>query len=113
MEKLVVDVDFYRNVYGGTLPEGMFDQAVGSATEVVLALLCPRVPAGLSPVEEKAAKLAVCAQMESGLRSPVASEDVGQFRTTLAGGMMRTQGVPVAAGTAAYLRQAGLLECWL
>ncbi len=111
--RLMVDYDFYWNLYGGLLPESTFNQAVGRAGEIILALLTPRTLADLTDVELECARLAVCAQVESGLDRPVTYENVGEFRSQLAEGMLRIHGMPVSAGAAAYLRQAGLLEMWL
>ncbi len=111
--RLTVDYDFYWNLYGGLLPEMTFNQAVGRAGETILALLSPRTPADLTDVERECARLAVCAQVEAGLDRPVTYENAGEFKTQLADGMLRIHGIPVSAGAAAYLRQAGLLEMWL
>ncbi len=104
---------FYTSSYGGTLPLPLFDGGIRRAEETILALLYPRVPGDLDGTDMTAVKMAVCAQLESGLDRPVAAESAGNSRTELHRTVVRTGGMPVSAGALGYLRQAGLAGGWI
>jgi len=109
----VVDFLTYRETYGGTLPETVFTAQKRGAQDTILALLYPRQPKDLTAVETKAVAMAICAQIDSGLDKPFASEKNGDWRAQYAPGLIRIGGMPVAPGAVGYLRAAGLLESWL
>ena len=67
----------------------------------------------LDGTDMTAVKMAVCAQLESGLDRPVAAESAGNSRTELHRTVVRTGGMPVSAGALGYLRQAGLAGGWI
>ena len=104
---------FYTSSYGGTLPLPLFDGGIRRAEETILALLYPRVQGDLDGADMTAVKMAVCAQLESGLDRPVAAESAGNSRTELHRTVVRTGGMPVSAGALGYLRQAGLAGGWI
>ena len=110
---MLADYIFYTSSYGGTLPRALFDGGIRRAEETILALLYPRVPGDLDGTDMTAVKMAVCAQLESGLDRPVAAESAGNSRTELHRTVVRTGGMPVSAGALGYLRQAGLAGGWI
>ena len=109
----MVDYEFYTSSYGGTLPRPLFDGGIRRASETISALLYPRTPGDLNDEDMTAVKMAVCAQLESGLDRPVSAESAGNSRTELHRGVMRISGMPVSAGAVGYLRQAGLAGGWI
>ena len=110
---MLVDYSFYMSSYGGKLPQPLFDGGIRRAEEVILALLYPRLPGDLDASDTAVVKMAVCAQLESGLDRPVAAESAGNSRTELHRNVLRIHGMPVSAGAVGYLRQAGLAGGWL
>ena len=110
---MLADYTFYTSSYGGTLPQPLFDAGIRRAEETVLALLCPRTPGDLTDTGLAAVKMAVCAQLESGLDKPAESESTGTSRVQWHKDLLRIHGMPVSAGVLGYLQQAGLAGGWL
>ncbi len=109
----MVDYGFYQSVYGGVMPAALFAVGLPRARETILALLYPRTPEDLDPAGQKAFQMAVCAQLDSGLDRPVASETAGGNRMQLADSVVRVGGMPVAPGAVGFLRAAGALQQWI
>lgn len=110
---MLVDYGFYQSVYGGVMPAALFAVNLPRAEETVLALLSPRLPEDLDEAGCRALKMAVCAQLDSGLNRPVEEESAGDFRSRLAGSLVRIGGMPVAPGAVGFLRSAGALQQWV
>lgn len=110
---MLVDYGFYQSVYGGVMPAARFAAGLPLAEETILALLLPRLPEDLDPAGREALKMAVCAQLDSGLNRPVDEERAGEFHCSLAGSLVRIGGMPVAPGAVGYLRSAGALQQWV
>ena len=71
------------------------------------------LPEDLDDAGRSALKMAVCAQLDSGLNRPVDEESAGDFRSRLAGSLVRIGGMPVAPGAVGFLRSAGALQQWV
>lgn len=110
---MLVDYGFYQSVYGGAMPFALFAAGLPRAEETIRALLYPRVPEDLDPAGCEGLKMAVCAQLDSGLDSPVETEKNGDFQTRLSGSLVRIGGMPVAPGAVGFLRSAGVLQQWV
>ena len=110
---MMVDYGFYQAVYGGVMPAAQFAVNLPAAEETILVLLCPRLPEDLDPAGQQALKMAVCAQLDSGMDRPVASESVAGNRVQLADSVIRVAGMPVAPGAVSFLRTAGVLQQWV
>jgi len=109
----MVDYAYYRSAYGGTLPQTAFVTALPEARGVILGLLHPRLPEDLTPEQQDAVRMAICAQADAGLDSPVREESTPEYRAVYADTVVRIHGMPVAPAAVGYLNRAGVLQRWV
>lgn len=77
-----VEYDFYKNEYGGKLPEEVFEEQVVNASAYINYVTMGRANSALSSVHADAIKMATCAVLEeykSAEKGELSSQTVGPW----------------------------------